>query len=331
MYNKKQIMDDLTILIPTYNTKNKIYRTIENIIDKFNIIIVDDGSKEETKEILRKIEKDCKNKNKLKIYFNEKNQGLAENRNILIKHVKTRYFTFLDAGDVLIPSNIIKIMQEKNASNEKEFDLILADHIDINEEIYLENNEEEYLKTLNKKERINFIGTGAEQFCKSVTNKKMIDPAWGIIYRTDFFKNNNFKYLKGHVHEDFGLTAYIMLKANKVLSRSNPIYIYIREEDSITGDKSSEKTFFNALDALENAKQLIKNVENLKKNDSIDIKTFNIFQSYIAVSLVTRIKMVDLKYRDQYIKKLNDMQIENYYLRNLKGMLKKILYIIKYK
>lgn len=331
MPDKKNVLNELTILIPTYNTGEKIYRTLENILGFFNIIIVDDGSTDNTVSILNAIKQTYIGEKAFEIYFNEENQGLAENRNILIKKVKTSYFTFLDAGDVLIVENIIKIV-EKSVCCNKNIDLIFIDFIDISEEFYIKNKHNvKKISKLNSKYRLDFCGKGENYFCKSVIAKKQIDSACGIIYNTNFVKKKHFNYLKGYVHEDFGVTPYIILSAENVFSQSIPGYLYLREKVSITANGSNYKHFLNANHAVINAKRLMKNVWELRENKNINKKSFKIFNSYIANALIPKIQKLNGDYKKKYIELLNEMNIEDMYLKNLKGLAKKIIYKYKYR
>lgn len=348
-----EIISKITILIPVYNSRENIKRSLKNIIGKFNIILVDDGSESETKEILKRIKKNYdnvlnKSTKSFEIYTNEENYGVAKTRNILIDKVKTKFFTFLDAGDVLNIDELYKLLNEflkyyyNNKGNAEEnvseksnenkienYDILSFGFVEINENLYMENDKKTYINTSEYK--MDFIGKGKEFFTEMVLNKKSFDMPCGLIYNTSFFKKNNFKYLEGYVHEDFGLTPYIILKANKVYSKNVPVYIYIRESVSITKGKDPEETYKNALDILENAIRLEDMVKKMYEEGKIDKNTYYIFKSYLANTLINKIDNLEGVWKKKYINFLNNKNIEKYYLNNFKGFIKKIIYILKYK
>jgi glycosyltransferase involved in cell wall biosynthesis len=83
----------VTVLIPAYNAAGTINRAIDSILNqKYNqelikIVVVNDGSKDETLSILLNYQK-IYGTNKIKI-ITQVNKGLSATRNILINHVET--------------------------------------------------------------------------------------------------------------------------------------------------------------------------------------------------------------------------------------------------
>lgn len=91
-------MDTLvSVIIPNYNYSRFTGETIDSVIAQtyknIEIIVVDDGSKDKSKEILEIYEK------KITTIF-QKNQGVAAARNNGIAASKGIYVAFLDADDV---------------------------------------------------------------------------------------------------------------------------------------------------------------------------------------------------------------------------------------
>lgn len=326
----EEFFSKLTILIPMFNEEKTMGRTLQNILGKFNIIVVDDGSKDKTRDKLKELEEEYAMGNNpiFKVFFNEDNYGIAKTRNVLVEKVETKYFTFLDAGDILDINQLSKFInyfiQEKDENTE--YDLLSFGLIETNEKEYLKKDKEE-----NSNYKMDYIGLGENFFNKLVKNKKTFDIPCSYIYNTDFFKNNNFKYLEGRVHEDFGLTPFIILSAKNVYSKNLPAYIYIREESSITKGNDPEKLFKNVIDAYENGRRLENLVKELYTKNKIGKRTYKIFRSYLANVLIQKIDELDSKYKPEYLKLLNDMKIEDYYLNNIKGIIKKIQYKLKYK
>lgn len=102
-------MVDVTIIIPAYNVEKYIYRGIESCINQthFNIeiIIVDDGSKDKTWDIMQKY---AKLDNRVKI-FHQSNKGVSSARNLAIDKANGKYIIFLDSDDWL-ELNAIEIL-----------------------------------------------------------------------------------------------------------------------------------------------------------------------------------------------------------------------------
>lgn len=96
-------MNDLTIIITYYDSEDYISDCINSVknqrVQDFDIIIVNDGSNDESTKILMR---ELESYNKKINYINlDGNYGHAKARNIAMENVKTPYFMFLDADDQL--------------------------------------------------------------------------------------------------------------------------------------------------------------------------------------------------------------------------------------
>ena len=108
----------VSIIIPTYNREKYIERAVQSILrqtyDKYEIIIVDDGSTDHTWEIIRMLEEKDDRIRYIKL---DKNQGPAHARNVGMKEVKYEYIAFLDSDDEWHPNKLAlqmdKIMEAK--------------------------------------------------------------------------------------------------------------------------------------------------------------------------------------------------------------------------
>jgi len=89
----------ISVVIPCYNHGHYLRTAIESVLAQtypnVEIIVVDDGSKDDTKEVAAGF-------NKVK-YVYQKNSGLSASRNTGIRESKGEYLLFLDADDWLYP------------------------------------------------------------------------------------------------------------------------------------------------------------------------------------------------------------------------------------
>ncbi|MBU4502478.1 MAG: glycosyltransferase family 2 protein [Nanoarchaeota archaeon] len=108
----------ITVAIPAYNEESTIGRTIKSVInldypkDKLEIIIVDDGSKDNTANIAKKI---IAKNNKLDIsLIMQKNAGKGSALNAAIKKAKGEFFICIDADSMVREDALKKMLPEFN-------------------------------------------------------------------------------------------------------------------------------------------------------------------------------------------------------------------------
>ena len=101
----------LSIIIPVYNEKNYLKNLLNKVIKlkgvKIQIIVVDDGSKDGSTEILKN--EFVNNKRINKIIFHKKNSGKGSAIKSAKKHVKGKYVVIQDADLEYDPRDIIRI------------------------------------------------------------------------------------------------------------------------------------------------------------------------------------------------------------------------------
>ena len=107
-------MDKLvSIIMPVYNSARYLSEAIESCLDqtyrKFELIIIDDGSNDDSKEIIEFYWR--KYPDKIKVHFFQKNQGAAAARNKGIKMARGDYLVFADSDDIQDKERIQQIIE----------------------------------------------------------------------------------------------------------------------------------------------------------------------------------------------------------------------------
>lgn len=94
----------VSLLMTSYNREKYIAEAIQSALAStytdFELIIVDDGSKDRTVEIARSFERQDQ---RVKVYVNEKNLGDYPNRNKAAAYATGKYIKYLDADDMIYP------------------------------------------------------------------------------------------------------------------------------------------------------------------------------------------------------------------------------------
>jgi len=103
-------MPRFSIIIPTYNRADSVTNTLESCFtqtfDDFEIVVVDDGSKDNTVEVLKGVD-DAR----LKIVTQD-NAGPAAARNTGMDNASGEYIAFLDSDDVWYGSRCRTLLGE---------------------------------------------------------------------------------------------------------------------------------------------------------------------------------------------------------------------------
>jgi len=106
----------VSIVMPSYNAGQFIEKSIQSVLsqtyDNFELIIIDDCSKDNTVDIIKKF-----SDKRIKLHINEINSGAAISRNKGIREAKGKYIAFLDAEDIWLKDKLekqISFMEENN-------------------------------------------------------------------------------------------------------------------------------------------------------------------------------------------------------------------------
>lgn len=205
----------VSIIIPIYNAKKWIKDTIENILnqtyDNFELILVDDNSKDGTQKILKQYE----NKSNIKIIYLEKNVGPGIARNNGLKYAKGRYICFQDADDLWEKDKLEKQIRFMK-KGEYAFSYTGFKYIK-------ENNK---LKTVHIPEKLNY--EEALKDIRILTNSVMFDLEKIDI---DLLKMKNINA------EDIATWFNILKKGYTACGLDEPLVFYRLRKDSRSGNK----------------------------------------------------------------------------------------------
>lgn len=105
------LMDEVTVLIPTYNREKYIKECICSVVGQthphFKILIYDDGSTDETVKCVREVNKNLE-VGQLKVFPGNEHRGVGYARNFLLKQIETPYACWLDSDDLMEPTRLEK-------------------------------------------------------------------------------------------------------------------------------------------------------------------------------------------------------------------------------
>ena len=125
-----KLIKEISVFFPTYNEEENIEKTIfsankilNKIAKRYEILIIDDGSKDKTSEVIKKLS--LKNKN-IKIIKHEQNKGYGAALISGFYNSKYELIAFTDSDGQFDFSEITKFIEAKNKSNA---DLVIGYYI----------------------------------------------------------------------------------------------------------------------------------------------------------------------------------------------------------
>lgn len=114
MHNNLDIKSDytVTVILAVYNEERRIESAINSIVQqtyvRWKMIIVDDGSSDQSSNIVSRLISKTSNKDKITLLVNDDNCGLAYSLNRAISQADTEYIARMDADDISVPSRLEK-------------------------------------------------------------------------------------------------------------------------------------------------------------------------------------------------------------------------------
>ncbi|MCC3869656.1 glycosyltransferase family 2 protein [Terrisporobacter mayombei] len=228
----------ISVVVPVYNAEKYLDKCIQSIINQkyrnLEIILVDDGSKDNSLEICKKYaEKD----KRIKV-INKENGGVSTARNIGIEVANGDFMAFVDSDDYIDENMYFNMMQK---SNEHECDVIMCDcYKVISDEKYVFTHDirggfydkeqlyKEYFDKLLMQDSINYPPT--------ISN-------WVMLIKANIIKTNKLKYKEGiKFSEDLLFGSKAMYYANSFYYLKNECYYnYINNPTSTTNTYYEKK------------------------------------------------------------------------------------------
>lgn len=237
----------ITVIIPTYNSSSYIECCINSILNQtyqnFEIIVIDDGSLDNTIEVVKGIKN-----NKIKIIELDNNHGQGYARNLALKYATGDYVMFLDSDDfiesVTFEVALKRILEDKSdfvyfdwkyykESNERYQYVSKEEFFD---KKYLENNECKQLLKIQHYFTVNKL------------------------YDRRFLIDNNILYGEHYIYEDVIFWVRVVMNARKVSIIHSPLYnVRINRASTTKTNYNTNKHVYGFLKAFDEGIQLFDN------------------------------------------------------------------------
>lgn len=168
----------ISIIIPVFNKEEYLKQCIESVIkqtyENIEIIIIDDGSTDDSFNIIKKYSQ----KDRRIIAIKKKNEGVSKTRNYGLNLAKGEYIAFVDADDWIEKDYLLELYKNRSDLTICSYNTINGDKRNVEHAYNLKFKSNEDIKNnILKKEYINLLVT---PYLK--------------LYKLDIIKNNNVKF-----------------------------------------------------------------------------------------------------------------------------------------
>ena len=265
-------MPKVSVIVPIYNVEKYLEKCINSLLSQtledIQIILVNDGSKDNSGNIAKEYEKN--NKDRV-IYVEKENGGLSDARNYGLKYATGDFIAFLDSDDY-IEKNAYEEMYNK--AIEENADYVECDFIwEFPNKIRVDKQ----YPYKNKKEMLSFVRV----------------VAWNKLIKRQLIIDNNLEFPKGLRYEDVEFTYKLIPFINKFAYVDKPFIHYVQREGSIA-NVQNERTaeIFTVLDNV---------IEFYKKNNIYEKYRDELEYNYARYLLCSSLKRM-CKIKDKIIR-----------------------------
>ena len=249
-----------------YNASSYITRCVESCycqgLDEtdFEIIVIDDGSSDNSFEVAKKISDDHSN---IKI-FHQENNGQGSARNLGLANASGNFIMFVDSDDFLLPNSLSPVLRRTQMFNcdisfykmeaEKSNGDVVVNHF----------KQADYHKKY----------TGEYILLHNIV---IVGSVCSALYSRVFLSKHSFRFFTDIKHEDVAFSYEVLGKAERIVFNDNCVYHYCWYPNSTDHTKNPQKRKLLIYSDLR-ISCLLKNLS--KSNDfSLPLKKF-----YVSVS-----------------------------------------------
>lgn len=302
--NVKKEQVKISIIVPVYNTEKYLNKCIDSLINQtmneIEIIIINDGSKDNSEQIIKEY------KDKRIKYFKNNNQGIGKTRNFGIKKTTGEFLMFIDSDDYIRKDCCEKLY--KNAKENKSSIVVSDFYKDYNgkiEEIKISNFKTSSLK--DNKDLLLIINTGP-------CNK---------IFKRELIVNNNIIFDEDHKYEDSPFVIDSIIYADKISKCNSALSYYCIHKNSETTTR--DERVFDILYIVDILREKLKKYDYLEEN--MNIFTVNLLLNYTIQQRNQKSRKTANKFIDkvfEYLKKeIPDYKNKKYFKD--KGFIRRVI------
>lgn len=301
-------MCKISIIVPIYNSSLYLPMCLDSLINQtfknIEIICINDGSTDNSLDIINNY---ASKDSRIRV-VNQKNEGIGFSRNLGISLAQGEYIAFVDSDDYVDPITY-ELVYNKAKVNDADVVIFSANCITETQEINKDSKKYFDLSSYFENKEV------PASFTYNEIKDKLLKVSWNIwnkIYKLEFIKYNNIKFLNTHFQDSpFHLES--ILKAEKIEFIANKLYNYRMETPtSITNTSPLSRKVFDFFIVLKEIKSVLL---RLDKFDEFE-KYYLEFKLVILNSYLNSIINEEIK-RDFYREIMHSIAEDGYSVKQL--------------
>lgn len=276
----------LSIVIPCYNMELYLPECLESLLrqnldeSQYEIIIVNDESKDKTLEIANGY---AKNRSNITV-LDKKNAGVGAARNSGYDLAKGKYLYFLDPDDYLAEKTFPILLDLLDQHN---LDILTFDSKSVVQKRY------PYSANINRNIEDLVVRNGISY----IANRKHKNEIWWFLVNRKFMNDTGIRFIEGKWMEDAILTSQLFCVAQRIAHVNLDVHRYRILPSSAMRNKSPEhykKVIFDNANAAYIYDELIKSIPNNQKDAQACIKRLKTRQQSFVFFLMVRLMKSDI-------------------------------------
>lgn len=280
----------LSIIVPVYGVEKYIDKCLDSLVKQslkeIEIIVVNDGTKDNSQKIIDKYVK--KYPEKIKSYIKE-NGGQGSARNYGLEKANGEYIGYVDSDDFIEKDMYKKLY---NKAKEDNYDIVVCGNYNVSEDY----------KTKNIDTFINNYNTDLENI---IFGKMAV---WNKIYKKEILVENKLKFKEKVWYEDLAFTLKAIINSNSFAFINEPLYDYLIREGSTMNNSNVQRN----LEILDAFNDILSYIQHNKKEEYFNKIEF-LAIDHIYISAIVRVLKAD---SDKNIKKETIEKLINYMNKN---------------
>lgn len=216
----------VSVILPVFNAEKFLSQCLDSILSQtyqeWELIAVDDGSKDGSIEILKSYEK---RDNRIHIISKE-NEGVSIARNIALEQTHGDYIYFVDSDDIVMPEALMILVEAMDSS-----------HATFVKSDFLPIDEQGKQVFINKKQVIRRRYDGkvmnSEKFFKKILMKEYF--LWTCLFQKDIIVKNHIQFIPHcRLMEDAAFMADYLLYSDRNVYKDACVYGYRKYEGTVS-------------------------------------------------------------------------------------------------